>query len=218
MLAFLVGVQSMKASADAPNVTASQSTIIVFSGGTASANFSVTGMSVSISGLLPGVTARINVTTQTLNAPSSGVLSVPSAGTVLYYNVNVALPSAVYNYAAVPNAAVAISVSNPSIASGYTFEYWNGSRWVEAFRPSVSGTTITGLIPLSNLIGNVAAVESPTTSANSTSAASATITGSSATSTPSSATSVALLDVGAVIIVVVVVVAGFLMMRSRRQT
>jgi hypothetical protein len=218
VLVLLVSVQSFTASASAPNVTVSESKTLAVTGGEVSANFATTDMNVTISGLLPGSTRSVNLTTQTLNAPSSGVLNVSSSGTVLYYNINIPLPVAVYNYAADPNAVVTISVSNPLIASSEcTFEFWNGTAWSAALRQSVSGTIITGLVPLSNLIGvfgNLAVVKAQAISATSTSTAPVVATSTTSTSTSMSSISVALLAVG-VVVIVIIVAAGLMLMRGR---
>src|SRR5438445_3638197 len=91
-LVLLGSSESFAVSPYAPNITASHSTSVPVSGGGIAVNdVSTTGVSVSVTGLT-GITGSIEVTTQTLNAPSTGVLTVSSTSDVFYFDVKIALP------------------------------------------------------------------------------------------------------------------------------
>ena len=130
------------------NVVATQSNAVtVSSSGTASVNITEsTGVSATISGLT-GVSSAV-VTTQSLNAPSTGVTTM-AAGSV-YFDISVSLPAGT---TAPPGATVTVCETNPSVTSGSTLQYWSGSAWVTASSITVSGTRICGTVPLSALTG-----------------------------------------------------------------
>jgi hypothetical protein len=219
VLVFLVSTSSFAVSQYAPNVTASETTVVPVTGGTVSVTDPTTGINVSVSGLT-GVTGNLNVTTQTLNSPSGGVLTVSSSSNVFYFDVNVALPAGTTTPA---GANATITLSNPLITSGYTLEYWDGSAWVVATDVTITGTTITATIPVSALTGtNVAIVKASsiiTTTSTSTGTSSTTSTASTSTSvsTSMSSTDTALLAAG-VIIIIIVIAGGFMLMRGRSKS
>lgn len=131
----------------APNVTASKTTSVTVSGGSASVDdTSTTGVSVSITGA-SGVSS-VSVTTQTLSAPSSGESSYSSSG--VYLDVNVALPSGV---TAPSGATVQVCFTDSSVTSSSTLHYWTGSSWANVSPVTVTGTQICGNVSLSALTG-----------------------------------------------------------------
>jgi hypothetical protein len=212
LLASLLSIQPLSTTADGSNVTTSQSTTIADNGGTLYANFTSTGVGVSILDVAGGY-GNIVVTTEVLNAPSAGVLNVSSSSSVLYYDVNVTLAADALDAS---DSVASVSVSNPSITSTYTLEYWSGGAWSNAIDVSVIGTTITGTIPLTALSGtNVAVVN---TQHASTSSASTTpiLTSTTATITSMSSNDEAVLGV-VLVVLAIVIVAGFVLMRGRAK-
>jgi hypothetical protein len=147
------------------NVQSSVSTnVTVSSGGTASVDNSATqGLIVQISGATPG--SSLVVTTQTLNAPNSGVGAPPTYGTTFLFDVSISLPAGTTLPA---GATVTVSFSNPSIVSGDQVFYWTGSSWQTASGVTVTGTTISGQVPASAVGGTNFAVGmlAPTTQAS----------------------------------------------------
>lgn len=194
-IVFLVSAQSFAASPYAPNVTAVTSTTVTVTSGSVSVNAATIGMNVSVSGLT-GITGSLNITTETLNSPSSGVVTISSPNNVFYYDVHIALPAG----ASTPSAcSAAISISNSFVTSTDTLDYWTGSAWAQASGVSISGNTITGSIPCSALTGtNVAIVPAGAT------------TTSTSTSSSLTSTDAALLAVG-VVVIVLLIGAGILM-------
>ena len=136
------------------NVQAGHSGNIKMSGGSGSRDdTAITGVSVSITGAT-GIT-NLNVTTSKLTGPGNGVVSVTTGGSVLYFDVNVALPSGT---SAPSGATVQVCFTDPSVSSSDTLQFYSGGSWTTATGVTVTGTQVCGTVPLSALTGTNFAV------------------------------------------------------------
>lgn len=134
----------------APNVTAQHTSpsVTVTNGAATVDDTAITGVSVSVSGLTGA--SSVSVTTQSLNAPSSGVSAFSTSGTAVYFDVNITLPPGTV---VPPGATATACFTNPSVTSSDILQYWDGTSWVPATNVSVTGTRICGTVPLSVLVG-----------------------------------------------------------------
>ena len=132
--------------------------------------------------------SNANVTTSKLNGPGSGVSVTGGSGT-LYFDVNVVLPSGT---TAPSGATVQVCLTDPSVTSSDTIQYFSGGSWSTATGITVTGTQICGNVPLSALTGTNFAVLA-------------------------SGTDYTWIFITAIVVVLVVIVAvGVLMMRRRK--
>ena len=135
------------------NVQAGKSTNVKMSGGSGSEDdTATTGVSVIISGA-NGI-SNVTVTTSRLSGPGAGV-SLASSGTVSYFDVDVVLPS---GSTAPTGATVQVCLTDPSVTSSSTLQYYSGGSWQSATSVKVTGTQICGTVPLSALTGTNFAV------------------------------------------------------------
>jgi hypothetical protein len=187
----LFGSPAFAASSYAPNVNAQASHNVTVTGGSATQDdSSTTGVTVTINGLT-GVTSA-NVTTQSLNAPNTGVSAFSTSGTAVYFDVHVVLPAG----STVPSGAtVTVCFSDPLVTSSDTLNYWTGSSWAQASSVTVAGTQICGTVSLSAL------------------------TGTNFVAAPAASSSTSFIIYGALAVLVIVVLGGaFLVMRRRKPS
>ena len=130
------------------NVQAGKSDNVKLTGGSATQDdTSTTGVSVSITGAT-GI-SNVTVSTSSTNSPDFGV-SAPTSGAALYFDIKVTLPSGA---TAPAGATVNVCFTDPTVASGMTLQYFDGTTWQTATGITVSGTQICGTVPLSALTG-----------------------------------------------------------------
>jgi Bacterial Ig-like domain (group 3)/Peptidase_C39 like family/Regulator of chromosome condensation (RCC1) repeat len=97
--------------------------------------------------------SAVDGTSATLTSAYYGGISPPGTTTLLlagpsYYDINI---GSVSNLGA--NAVADVYISNPLITSQTLMQYWNGQIWNNVPNLSLSGTTISGFLPMSALGG-----------------------------------------------------------------
>jgi len=106
-------------------------------------------------GLL-GLTGLVTVSTAGESAAPSGV-TAQNSGSV-YADVLVQFPPPT----SPPSGATAnVCIENPSVASGWSLQYWTGGSWTSASGTAVTGTTVCGQIAMSALSGTPVAAVPP---------------------------------------------------------
>jgi YVTN family beta-propeller protein len=136
------GSSSLNISKPAGVIAVGATTSTLTNGGFTANQVSATGISVTITGSTASNGTPVGVSTQTLNAPNSGI-PAPNLSSPSYYDVLVTGISS-------GNAQVCISFSS---ATSTTMQYWEGTSWTSASSITVSGGKVCGTIPVSALTG-----------------------------------------------------------------
>ena len=110
---------------------------------------------------ITGATEAPDGTSVTISATYFGGVQASGTGSIdltgaQYYDVDVSSSSDLGS-----NAIAEVSIINPDMTPQTIIQYWNGSRWENASNISISGTTITGDIPVSDLGGTPIAIGVP---------------------------------------------------------
>jgi len=97
--------------------------------------------------------SAVDGTSATLTSAYYGAISPPGTTTLLlagpsYFDINI---SSVSNLGA--NAVAQVYISSPLVTPQTLMQYWNGQIWNDVPNLSLSGTTISGLLPVSALGG-----------------------------------------------------------------
>ena len=113
------------------------------SGGLTANQSSTTGISVTIKGSTDSFGTPVDVTTETLSEPNSGV-PAPDLASPAYYDVFVKGTSS-------GNAQVCIR--SRTAVSSTIMQYWTGATWTNASDIRLNAGTVCGTIPVSSLAG-----------------------------------------------------------------
>jgi hypothetical protein len=126
----------------------SSTTVSTFGGATTVDQTATTGVSVGISGSSAPDGTSVLVTSIYYGSVNPGLASV-NLGNTVYYDVKVQ---------DISDGTATISFTGTSGQT--TMQYWNGEQWIPASDVTVSGSTITGNIPIASLTGTPIALGS----------------------------------------------------------
>ena len=110
---------------------------------------------------ITGVTPTSNVKSVTISSANyigispAGVGAISLSG-VQYYDINVCPSSNLGN-----NVIAQISITSSAVTAHTLMQYWDKGTWINVSNLSVSGTTISGDIPVSELEGTPIAIGNP---------------------------------------------------------
>src|SRR5947209_10223366 len=113
------------------------------SGGLTSNQSSRTGISVTITGSTEPFGLPVDVTTETLSEPNSGV-SAPDLASPAYYDVFVT---------GISSGNAQVCIRSLTAVSSTTMQYWTGAKWTNASDIRLSSGIVCGTIPVSALTG-----------------------------------------------------------------
>ena len=113
------------------------------SGGLTSNQSSTTGLSVTITGSTASFGTPVDVTTETLSEPSSGV-PAPDLASPAYYDVFVT---------GISSGNAQVCIHSRTAVSSTIMQYWTGATWTNASDIRLNAGTVCGTIPVSALTG-----------------------------------------------------------------
>jgi len=113
------------------------------SGGLTANQSSTTGISVTITGSTESFGTPVDVTTETLSEPNSGV-PAPDLASPAYYDVFVT---------GILSGNAQVCIRSRTAVSSTTMQYWKGATWTNASDIRLSAGKVCGTIPVSALTG-----------------------------------------------------------------
>jgi hypothetical protein len=113
------------------------------SGGLISNQSSTTGISVTITGSTDPFGLPVDVTTETLSQPNSGI-PAPDLASPAYYDVFVQ---------GISSGNAQVCIRSPAAVSGTTMQYWTGAKWTNASDIGLNAGTVCGTMQVSALTG-----------------------------------------------------------------
>jgi hypothetical protein len=113
------------------------------SGGLTANQSSTTGISVTITGATESFGWPVDVTTETLSEPNSGV-PAPDLASPAYYDVFVR---------GILSGNAQVCIPSRTAVSSTTMQYWTGATWKNASDIRLNAGTVCGTIPVSALSG-----------------------------------------------------------------
>ena len=113
------------------------------SGGLISNQSSTTGISVTITGSTDPFGLPVDVTTETLSQPNSGI-PAPDLTSPAYYDVFVQ---------GISSGNAQVCIRSPTAVSSTTMQYWTGAKWTNASDIRLNAGTVCGTMQVSALTG-----------------------------------------------------------------
>ncbi len=132
------------------------STTTYVQSGNVYANLQGPGVILTVSGSTSLTDTAVTATASVLNGMSQSITQNPPGNAVAFYDVSIS---------GISSGTATISITNSSVISTSAvggLYYWTGSQWKSASNVTVSGSTVSGQIPVSDLSGTELVLVPPT--------------------------------------------------------